>query len=196
MSKLNRVVLIVVVVMICMVGALTFAQAKIACNEQPDGVGRWAWRTIEGRKCWFRGYPKQYEPSDLFWPTPEASPKTATEPERQVMPPDAVSARADDNAPPASQPDLEARADAFAEALLEHGNRRVNEMEFEAMERRAVVLAELRANAIKARSIEKNIGTAQPTPLTNILVIAAAVCLILGFLAAMLLTRLEHRSAH
>jgi len=25
---------------------------------------------VEGRRCWARGRPGKYEPSDLYWPTP------------------------------------------------------------------------------------------------------------------------------
>ena len=40
---------------------------NIQCRAEPEGSGRWTWRTVEGRKCWFvraRDTPR----ASLHWP--------------------------------------------------------------------------------------------------------------------------------
>jgi hypothetical protein len=57
------------------IGAIVFAAGMyaahgadnlIACHEEPTDKRYWAWREIDGRRCWFRGskYTAKYL---LFW---------------------------------------------------------------------------------------------------------------------------------
>lgn len=51
--------------------SITVAQAAIECiAELPENrTGYWAWRTIDGRKCWYQG--RQLIPrSELYWAAP------------------------------------------------------------------------------------------------------------------------------
>ena len=54
---------------------IAFSEDKIRCSEtQVD----WSWHSyrVEGRRCWAKGYPGKYRPSQLYWPTPEPIPIT------------------------------------------------------------------------------------------------------------------------
>ena len=173
---------IIIIGMILLTGS---AHGKIACIEAPDGTAaRWAWRMVESRKCWFKGVPKQYDRDDLYWPAPPAAPKTVDS-EKEAAP--------EEVKPVVVEPPL----DPVIVALLEHGQRRVNEMEFEAMEARALAEAQAASPPVMARSIERNIDPplAAPIALSTMLTIAAAACLTLGFLAAMWLGRAERPSS-
>ena len=38
------------------------------CNAEPIGLpGPWAWRTIDGVQCWYRG-PRNKPKGQLYWP--------------------------------------------------------------------------------------------------------------------------------
>jgi hypothetical protein len=40
---------------------------KIRCRAEPSR-GEWHYRIVDEKRCWFRGYRKKYEPSELYWP--------------------------------------------------------------------------------------------------------------------------------
>jgi len=42
------------------------AYAAVPCQSVKDGDGHWAWREIEGRRCWYRGSPGKPK-TQLFW---------------------------------------------------------------------------------------------------------------------------------
>lgn len=48
---------------------------ECAVKPPPDATGHWVYRTVEGRKCWYRG-PEVIPKSELHWPKDVA----ATEP--------------------------------------------------------------------------------------------------------------------
>jgi len=48
------------------------AQALECQASSPDGEGHWAWRLIEGRKCWYKG-ASGMDKSLLHWPAAQDS---------------------------------------------------------------------------------------------------------------------------
>ena len=47
--------------------AMAKAGEKIRCRAEPSR-GEWHYRIVDEKHCWFRGYRKKYEPSELYWP--------------------------------------------------------------------------------------------------------------------------------
>jgi hypothetical protein len=43
------------------------AAQNVQCRTEPEGSGRWTWRTVEGRKCWFVG-ARDTPRESLHWP--------------------------------------------------------------------------------------------------------------------------------
>jgi hypothetical protein len=64
---------------------------KLSCRTQPEGAGRWRWRTVEGRQCWFIG--ARDTPKDaLHWPSERKR-------ESSIESADGAAVRATDHAP-------------------------------------------------------------------------------------------------
>ncbi|MEX2126861.1 MAG: hypothetical protein WD871_01275 [Xanthobacteraceae bacterium] len=64
---------------------------KIQCRSQAEGPGRWAWRLIDGKQCWFLG-ARETPKEQLQWPADErVEPPRLVEiaPEREPDPPEA-----------------------------------------------------------------------------------------------------------
>lgn len=86
--------------------ALAAEQPVIQCREVPASRSYWAWREVDGRKCWFEGrhtVPK----TQLYW-------SRSNERRSSVVPPDPVNpspGRSDDPVLPMSDKKLPAWED-------------------------------------------------------------------------------------
>lgn len=67
---------------LCIVGATT-AEAKQACSTAAGAQGPWAWRMIDGRKCWYQGKPMLAREL-LEWPAEELARPAAAPPRAEA----------------------------------------------------------------------------------------------------------------
>src|SRR5262245_27242326 len=55
-----------ILVIIAVIGWASMAHA-IECQSKPDSKGRWSWRSVDGKKCWYKG-SAVISKSKLRWP--------------------------------------------------------------------------------------------------------------------------------
>jgi hypothetical protein len=76
---------------------LSFEAQAIECHSDPQNKNYWAWRTIDGRQCWYEGKPGLSK-SLLHWPatakpTQAELPEPRPEPELQPLDDESFEAR-------------------------------------------------------------------------------------------------------
>ena len=92
-------------------------EQRTLCSDKPHPQGneRWVYRSLEGRKCWYKG-PQVIAKSNLYWPPgPEAKAQdTNLEDARAEYVPDSTRPEADHtNAPVTSRAPQAGGADTF-----------------------------------------------------------------------------------
>src|SRR5262249_9442507 len=68
MKKVGCLLLFCTGMALAIMGAMAKAGEKIRCRAEPSRGGEWHYRIVDEKRCWFRGYRKKYEPSELYWP--------------------------------------------------------------------------------------------------------------------------------
>ena len=61
------------------------AEARTACQEAKGADGYWAWRNIDGKRCWYPG-KRRVAKAQLYWPAEELPPAPPERP-RPSLPP-------------------------------------------------------------------------------------------------------------